>query len=117
VLGHIAVSHDDVFETIGASALGGKDVARYKRGSERLNPAEENPLQLEELLGWLDRTQEQIAAELGSMDEAALAREITRGDRTMTVGQRLFFLYFHESYHVGQAEIFRQLAGKADKII
>jgi hypothetical protein len=51
------------------------------------------------------------------MDEAALAREYASGDRKTTVGQRAFFLYFHETYHVGQTELFRQLAGKDDKII
>ena len=29
----------------------------------------------------------------------------------------LFFGYFHESYHVGQTELLRQLAGKNDKMI
>ena len=54
---------------------------------------------------------------LSKMDEAALAREFTSGERKMTVGQRAFFLYFHETYHVGQAEVFRRLAGKDDKVI
>lgn len=90
---------------------------RYKRGSEPLTEADAGTLQLEELLQWLDRTQERIAAALSKMDEAALAREFTSGDRKTTVGQRAFFLYFHETYHVGQTEVFRQLAGKDDKII
>jgi uncharacterized damage-inducible protein DinB len=46
-----------------------------------------------------------------------MAREITVRERKTTVGQRVFFLYFHESYHVGQTELLRQLAGKNDKII
>jgi uncharacterized damage-inducible protein DinB len=74
-------------------------------------------LQLEDLLARLDQAQEHIAAALEGMDEAALDREITRGERKTTVGRRLFFLYFHETYHVGQTELFRQLAGKDDKVI
>jgi len=31
--------------------------------------------------------------------------------------KRIFFLYFHETYHVGQTELFRQLAGKDEKLI
>jgi hypothetical protein len=72
---------------------------------------------MEELLTWLDRSQESIASALSKMGGADLAREYLSGDRKTTVGQRAFFLYFHETYHVGQTELFRQLAGKDDKII
>jgi uncharacterized damage-inducible protein DinB len=51
------------------------------------------------------------------MDDTTFAREIGSGERKTTVGQRAFFLYFHETYHVGQTELFRQLAGKNDKVI
>ena len=46
-----------------------------------------------------------------------LAREIEVGDRTMTLGQRLFGFYFHETYHTGQTEALRQLAGTDDQVI
>jgi hypothetical protein len=39
------------------------------------------------------------------------------GEQATTIAKRLFFLNFNESYHVGQTELFRQLAGKNDKII
>jgi uncharacterized damage-inducible protein DinB len=117
VLGHIAVSRDDVLETLGEPPVMDVSGVRYKRGSEPLTETDESTLPLEELLVCLDRTQERIVAALSRMDEAALAREYTSGDRKTTVGQRAFFLYFHETYHVGQAEMFRQLAGKDDKII
>jgi len=117
VLGHIAVSRDDVLALLGEPPLSDAAGARYKRGSAPLTAAEENPLQLEALLDWLGRTQEHIAAALERTDAAALARELAIGDRKTTVGQRLFFLYFHESYHIGQTELFRQLAGKDDKVI
>ncbi len=51
------------------------------------------------------------------MDESALALEYSSCDRKTTVGQQSFFLYFLEAYHVGETELFRQLAGKNDKII
>src|SRR5437868_12338514 len=91
--------------------------ARDKRGSAPIDAAGDETLPLAALPARLDRTQEGIAAALTGLDEAALARELTRGERTMTVGQRLFFLYFHESYHVGQTELFRQLASIDDKVI
>jgi hypothetical protein len=117
VLGHIAASRDDLLETLGEPPLIGAQGTRYKRDSAPLIEADEGMLRLEELLNWLDRAQERIAAALGRMDEAALSRELAFGDRKVTVGQRAFFLYFHETYHVGQTELFRQLAGRDDKVI
>ena len=90
---------------------------RYKRDSDPVTQADEGTMTLEELLTWLDCSQERIASALSKMDEADLAREYASGNRKTTLGQRVFFLYFHETYHVGQTELFRQLAGKGDKII
>jgi uncharacterized damage-inducible protein DinB len=117
VLGHIAVNRDSVLETLGEPPVMDAYGVRYKRGSDRMTQADEGTLALEELLNWLDRSQERIATALSKMDEAALAREYTSSDRKTTVWQRAFFLYFHETFHVGQTELFRQLAGKDDKII
>lgn len=117
VLGHIAVHRDSVLQTLGAPPYMGDAGVRYKRDSEPLTHTDEGTLTLEELLSWLDRSQERIASALSKMDEASLAREYGSGDRKTTIGQRVFFLYFHETYHVGQTELFRQLAGKDDKLI
>ncbi len=117
VLGHIAVSRDDVLELLGEPPAMGEDGVRYKRGSERLTEAGADTLPLDKLIEWLERSQERIEGALGRMDEAELVRERTFGERKASIGQRAFFLYFHESYHVGQTELFRQLAGKDDKII
>jgi hypothetical protein len=117
VLGHIAVSRDALLEILGEPPVMDADGTRYTRGSEPVNEASDGTLPLHELLARLDRAQERIRAALGRMGETALARELQFGDRTTTVGQRAFFLYFHESYHVGQTELFRQLAGKDDAVI
>ena len=119
VVGHIASNRDQVLEALGEEPVMGSDAVRYKRESEPLLNAEEGQgvLQLEELLARLDTGQERIASALGRLNEEALSREITRGDRKITVAQRIFFLYFHECYHTGQTELLRQLAGKDDKII
>ncbi len=118
VLGHITENRDHILELLGEPPQIGELGTRYKRGSDPLTDAGDGTLRLEELLAWLDRAQERIAAALGKMDEAALSREITTGNnRKATIGQRVFFLYFHETYHVGQTELFRQLAGKDDKVI
>jgi uncharacterized damage-inducible protein DinB len=118
VLGHLAENRDHVLELLGEPPAIGALGARYKRGSDPMKETEPTTLPLEEILAWLDRAQERIASALARMDDAAWAREITTSNnRKATVAQRVFFLYFHETYHVGQTELFRQLAGKDDKII
>ena len=118
VLGHITENRDHILELLGEPPQIGALGERYKRGSERMIAPGEGTLRLEELLAWIDRSQEHLATALARTDEATLAREITTSNnRQSTVGKRVFFLYFHETYHVGQTELFRQLAGKDDKII
>ena len=118
VLGHIVENRDHILELLGEQPQMGALGARYKRGSEPLTEANDGVLQLDELVAWLDRAQERIAPAIARMDDAAWAREVMVGNnRKTTVGQRVFFLYFHETYHVGQTELFRQMAGKDDKVI
>lgn len=117
VLGHIATNRNEVLETLGEPPVMNPAAVLYKRGSEPLSGADEGILTLDELLTWLDLIQERLAAALGQMDDTALTREYRSGERKTTVGQRVFFLYFHETYHTGQAELYRQFAGKGDKLI
>ena len=50
--------------------------------------------------------------------EVSLQRAAPYRDRAeKEIAYWIFFLYFHDSYHVGQTEILRQAAGKDDKII
>jgi hypothetical protein len=39
------------------------------------------------------------------------------GDREVPVWKRVHFWYFHDTYHVGQTELLRGLAGFTDKVI
>ncbi len=117
VLGHIAASRDDVLRTLGEPPEMGEVGARYTRDSDPVTGMEEGTLSPEELLNWLGRSQKRIAAALNRIDEAALSRELTSGGMKTTVGLQTFILYFHETYHVGQTELLRQLAGKNDRIM
>ena len=65
----------------------------------------------------LARGQERIAVVLADMATGEFSKEIQVGEHKRTLGERLFFLYFHETYHAGQTEYLRQLAGKDDKVI
>ncbi len=74
-------------------------------------------LTLEQLLTVLEQSQSALTASLDMITAEVLAREEQSFLGTTTLGQLIFFLYWHESYHAGQPEYLRQLAGKDDKVI
>ena len=93
-------------------------IARYEYGSEPITGDGEGVLALEQLIALLDKAQVQIAKKLEAITDEELGRLlIVFGSKERTLGEWLFFFYFHDCYHVGQTEILRQAAGKDDKII
>ena len=117
VLGHMAESRDRILEALGETPSAGEAVMRYARESEPITADDAGALPLDALLRLLAASQEALAAALGRATPEDLARELKLGQRTTTVGARVFFLYFHETYHVGQTELLRQLAGAHNKVI
>jgi len=117
VIGHIVEGRDDMLEVLGEPRAAGPAVERYQRGSEPVAGEEERVLPLAQLLELLEQSQERIEIALSHIEPSALARKSADDPRGRSIGQRIFFLYFHETYHVGQTELFRQLAGKDDKLI
>jgi hypothetical protein len=91
--------------------------ARYETDSAAVTEDEEGIIKLEKLLAILANGQTLLADKIFSMSDEDLAEEIQIGERRMTVGQRLFGLYFHDTYHTGQTEYLRQLAGTNDKVV
>ncbi len=118
VLGHIAENRDGILKLLGQPpALGEAKTARYGYGSEPVTGEGAGVLTLGELLAALEQAQAGIASGLARVTPGELAREIDLGWRKGPLGQCLFFLYWHETYHTGQAEPLRQLAGKNDHVI
>lgn len=119
VLGHLLSNRRTVLKLLGdEQTLDGTLIARYEYGSEPVVGEDEGVLQLEQMLDMLDQAQEQIAKLLEAITDDDLERLlIVFGTRERTLGEWLFFFYFHDCYHVGQLEILRQAAGKDDKII
>jgi uncharacterized damage-inducible protein DinB len=74
-------------------------------------------LTLERRLMVLEQGQSALTARLQKMTVEELAREVQTFLGTTTLGQLIFYLYWHESYHTGQTEALRQLAGTNDKVI
>jgi uncharacterized damage-inducible protein DinB len=108
VLGHIAASRNDIHALIGVPpAWSEEKAAPYLRGSSGVvEGAVAQPVS--EILERLERSTETIKARLAEMPLADFERRLEKG----TVGERLAFLQFHESYHAGQVGLLRRLLGK-----
>ena len=117
VLGHIAVHRDYILEAMGEEKVLGEDpVARYDFGSEPVLGEGPGVLPFETIMAAINESQERIAAALAKATPESLAQEAPKSEPA-TVARQVFFLYWHESYHVGQTEHLRQLAGTDDKVI
>jgi uncharacterized damage-inducible protein DinB len=115
VLGHIAASRTTMLQALGeAPILSEAQLKRYGYGSEPVCGDGEDILTLEQLLTALEQSQEALTASLHKISAEELAREVKSFLGTTTLGQLVFFLYYHETYHTGQTEALRQLAGKDD---
>ena len=118
VLGHIAANRNNMLQFLGGEPiLSEAHLARYGYGSEPVCGDGGDILTLEQLLAALEGSQKAIAARLQEISAEELAREVQSFLGTTTLGQLLFFLYWHDSYHTGQTEALRQLAGKDDKVM
>ena len=122
VLGHILNSRERVLQSLDdAGLLDESYQTRYRRGSEPVNEESQDilPLEslLESLLEKLTESQTRIISALTKMEPAALERLVPVAQQSELLGERLASLHWHETYHTGQLEILRQLAGTNDRII
>lgn len=117
VLGHLTDGRDQVLAMLGESPLMGEAGARYRRESDPITSDGPEVLPLEQLLAVLRKGQEGLTTALAARADAALEEEQQVGERTLTLLERLHFAYFHDTYHTGQTELLRALAGKIDKVI
>ena len=117
VLGHIANSRDEVLSLLGESPALGEAAARYRRESDPVTADGLGVVPLEGLLAVVAEGQERIEAALAVLPEESLQELRQNGDRTLPLGTLLHFAMWHETYHVGQTELLRALAGKRDKVI
>jgi hypothetical protein len=114
VLGHILVNRGRVLVALGAVPPW-EDVlaARYLTGGEPLtNPADPGLLPLERLLAELATSGQAIAAALGALAVDDLLVEVEGSP----VGETVLGLCWHETYHLGQLEQLRWLAGRTEKV-
>ena len=117
-LGHILVYRDRTLRTAGGDPQFPNDeLGRYLRESEPITEDGPGVLPLDDLVAAIWSSQEAIDSVVGGLSDEAFSAESEIDGRMVSVAQRLFFDYFHDTYHTGQTEILRQIAGTADQII
>ncbi len=119
VVGHVLANRCNILDLLGAEDLRPEvNLDHYERESDPIVGEGEGVLLLEDLIHHLEDSQLRLETALDQETEESLQRMVPYRDRPeKEVAFWLFFLYFHDSYHVGQTEILRQAAGKDDKII
>ena len=117
VLGHILVGRSNALAYLGQQPLwGAAEKKLYATGSEPIT-SEEAALSLEKLVVLLDQSQERLAAALVDLDPETWGKSVQQSGQERPLSDALAGLAWHETYHAGQTELLRQLAGKADKVI
>lgn len=118
VVGHILDGRNRLVEYLdGEPVLSLERTERYRRESDPISGDGPDVIRLEELLGALDRSQERLAAALARLGPDGLVEEVEVDDHLEQLGRRVHFVYFHDTYHTGQTDLLRQVAGTNDKII
>lgn len=112
VLGHIVASRNEALSYLGAEPVwGDEELALYKTGSDPITSSDQG-LTLEQLLAAFDETQERIIERLAEMPEEDLGRIVDTRFGERSVGEHVASLHWHETYHTGQLELLRELAGR-----
>ena len=118
VLGHILVHRDMILEMVGEDPIMSTEQnARYGYGSDPVEGDGPDVIPLENLLQMLTQSGEALVEAIKAMTSEDLEREMQSGEKKNTVGERIEFYSWHETYHVGQTEYLRQLAGMDDRVI
>ncbi|MCO5192139.1 MAG: DinB family protein [Anaerolineae bacterium] len=110
--GHIINGRNRALQRLGAEPVWHNDEGDvYKRGHDPVSA--EDALPFDKLMADLKLSQERLEAALITIS----AEQLAAVHKDNTLEWHLLFAAWHEGYHTGQTEIFRQLAGKGDQII
>lgn len=118
VLGHIAETRNSICKSLGQGAvMTTEEAKRYGFGSKPVCGEGPGVLPLERLMEILRESQKRINAALPLLTNDELNKMVKDHRGQVTLANRLVFLHFHDTYHTGQTELLRQLAGTDDHVI
>jgi hypothetical protein len=118
VMGHLAGNLQIILDVLDAPHP--SDVPDYKRygyGSKPVTGDAPDVVRLETIVAHYGLLSDAICARLELMNEEQFEEEIENFMGKVTRGWASFFFFFHNTYHIGQLEQLRNLAGRTEKII
>ncbi len=117
VVGHILEVRGEALERMGCpGTMNDTEKKVYGYGSDPITETAK-ACDLNAMVTRLDESLPKIINGLDSLMPAELEREVRIWRGPMPLMAALSFIQWHESYHTGQLELLRQLAGKNDKVI
>ena len=115
ILGHIVGGRGTLHRLTGTTPPFDVDTyARFQRDSPPVTGPGDG-LPLDQMLADLAASNDVLLARLAEMTDDDFAALPEGSDRP--IAAQLGFFSWHETYHVGQTELLRQVAGKNDKVI
>jgi hypothetical protein len=117
VVGHILDERCGALTLLGLPGVMSEiETKKYCYGSEPMTDVA-RASDLNSMIKRLDESFKALTNKLGSVTPEELDAPTQSWRGTITKGEALYFMLWHEAYHTGQLELLRQLAGKNDKII
>lgn len=118
IFGHILLCRVEMLEMLGRPASVCVDaLKRYDTGAEPIGPESTDICSLEQLREWWIEVDGEFLAALREASAETLQRIVKTSHGEVELHRRLHFFYFHETFHIGQFEILRHLAGKTESLI
>lgn len=118
VMGHLVGALVYTLDTLGGELPPGlPDLAHYGHDSEPVLCDGPGVVDFEELVDAYGLLTNAITERLAQMNEADFDEEIDTFIGKVRRGHAALFFFFHNTYHLGQLEQLRNLAGKTEKVI
>jgi len=118
VMGHLVVNLVDILNILGGEAPPDlPDLSHYTIGSDPIRCDSPEVIPLQVLVDHYDHLTTLVLDRLNQMKDADFDQEIDFWQGKSRRGYVAFFYYFHNTYHLGQLEQLRNLAGKTEKVI
>lgn len=118
VMGHLVGNLVEIQSVLGGDLPDGlPDLEHYGFGSEPIRGEEGGVIDFQALLDAYDLLMQHITDRLADMTEDDFDEEIDFWQGKTRRGYVAFFYFFHHTFHLGQLEQLRNLAGKTEKVI
>lgn len=113
-VGHIVQYRGTVGRVVGVELPSTVGLDRYVQESDPIVEDGPGVVDFAELRDRLAATEDPLVDRMSSMADDRFHQEIESREQTMTRLARVLFLYFHDTLHVGQADIIAGLVRSAD---